>query len=469
MLALLWALSPGAQTPPEVKQITIYAAQTSYSLPVITHDGKEYVGLLEVLEPLGAVSASLDGKKWKLRFNNLEAQFTADKTKAKIARGEVEIGGPFLAENGRGQIPLAALPRVLASILPNRPLQFHAAARRLFLDKTEIHFAAELKPGANSQIQLTFSAPVNPSIATEPGGLRMLFRREPVVADKSQDKQNLADKTISSLGYNESNGSAELTIHSPLPLTAFVSSDHKTITVTPEVLPPLGQAKGQPQTFGPPNNPKAGGKPANTAAMPVAREFLVVIDAAHGGTDRGGAITDELAEKDVAMAFARRLHNELRNRGIAVRLVRDGDATLALEQRAEIVNAAVPSLYLAIHAAGSGTGVHIFSSSLTPLTKPTTFLPWDTAQAAFVQTSQQVANAVATELLKHDVPALSLTMSVAPLNAIAAPALAIEVTSPAGKAVEDISSGAYQQSLCTAIATAIAGMRNQLPHGEVAR
>jgi len=470
LLALLWTLSPGAQSPPEQRQLTVYAAQTSYSLPVVIRNGKEYVGLLEVLEPLGAVSATVDGRKWKLRFNDLDAQFFAGRTTAKIVRSEVEIGAPFLIENGRGLVPLTALPLMLAGILPDRPIQFHAAARRLFLDKAEVHFSAELKRGAASEIQFTFSAPVNPFIATEPGKLRMVFRREPVVGTGPSETQSFSDKTISSMAYGESNGVAELTVDSPAPLTAFFSADRKTITIAPEVLPQPAPGKGQAQPLPTPANAKAGGKtgatPAVTSAQPPAKEFLVVIDAAHGGADRGGSITDELAEKDVAMAVARRLHNELQSRGIATRLIRDGDTFIPLEQRVAITNAAVPSLYIAVHASGSGAGVHVFASNLAPLAKPAVFLPWDTSQAGFVLTSQGVASALAAELLRRDIPALYLNVPVAPLNSIAAPALAIEVTAPAGRAVEAISSGAYQQSLCNAIATAIAGVRSRLPHGE---
>jgi N-acetylmuramoyl-L-alanine amidase len=209
-------------------------------------------------------------------------------------------------------------------------------------------------------------------------------------------------------------------------------------------------------------------QPAKTPALPPPRGFLVVLDAAHGGDDHGGAITDELAEKDVDLAFARRLSLELQNRGMATRLIRDSDVTISPEERAAMANAAVPSLYLAIHAAGSGTGVHVFSSDVKPLEKLPVFLPWATAQAAFVSSSQTVARAVASELLKRDIPALDLSVGVSPLNEIAAPALAIEVAAPSGQGLEAIQSGAYQEGLCAAIAAGIAEVRSQLPHGEAA-
>jgi N-acetylmuramoyl-L-alanine amidase len=469
LLALLWTVLPWAQSTAEQKQVAVFAAKATYSLPVVTRDGREYVGLAELLEPLGSVNASPEGRKWKLRFNDIEAQFQSGKSRAKVARSEVEIGGPFLMEGGRGLVPLSTLPQLLAGLLPDRPILFHAAARRLFLDRTEVHFSAELKRGAASQLQFTFSAPVNPFIATEPGKLRMVFQREGVVGTGPSESQSFPDKTISSLTYDEGNGTAEITVNSPMPLSAFFSGDRKTVTVAPEVAPQPAQGKGSAQPSPAPAAVTAGGKPGVKAAkpsgLPAARGFLVVIDAAHGGTDRGGTITDDLAEKDVALAFARRLRNELQNRGITSRLIRDGDGTIPLEQRAATANAAMPSLYLAVHAAGSGSGVHIFASNLVPLGKTVVFLPWDSAQAAYIQTSREVAGALADEFLKRDIPAITLAVPVAPLNSIAAPALAIEVAAPAGRAVEDISSAAYQQSVCGAIATAVAGVRSRLPYG----
>jgi N-acetylmuramoyl-L-alanine amidase len=460
-----------AQGASEQKQLTIYAAETTYSLPVVMRSGNEYIALLEALEPLGMASASRDGNKWKLRFNNAEMQLSTGKTKARIGRTEVESNAPFLAENRRVLAPVASLPGLLGAILPGRPVVLHAAARRLFLDNAEVRYSAALKKGPASQLQFSFSAPVDPLIATEAGKLHMVFRREPLIAGANPETVSFSDKAISSLAYSESNGWAELTVNSSLPLMAFFSADHKSITIA--ALPPLAPPQPSPGPVastpaGSRTGTGAGLQPAKTPALPPPRGFLVVLDAAHGGDDHGGAITDELAEKDVDLAFARRLSLELQNRGMATRLIRDSDVTISPEERAAMANAAVPSLYLAIHAAGSGTGVHVFSSDVKPLEKLPVFLPWATAQAAFVSSSQTVARAVASELLKRDIPALDLSVGVSPLNEIAAPALAIEVAAPSGQGLEAIQSGAYQEGLCAAIAAGIAEVRSQLPHGEAA-
>ena len=206
--------------------------------------------------------------------------------------------------------------------------------------------------------------------------------------------------------------------------------------------------------------------PPPPVTVPPPRGFVVVIDAAHGGDDRGGTITDQLTEKELALAFSRRLASELQSRGITPRMLRDADTAISLEQRAVLANAAVPSLYVAVHASASGTGIHVVTSNLAPAQNPTAFLPWSSAQAAFAGKSQAVAGDITTELLKHDIPAFELSAPLAPLNSIAAPALAIELASPSADATAKLSSAAYQQSVSRAIADAVAGARGRLPHAE---
>ncbi len=58
-LALLLAvvtLLPAAPSADE-KQLSVYSPVATYTLPVLERSGHEYVGLLELLEPLGRVSS----------------------------------------------------------------------------------------------------------------------------------------------------------------------------------------------------------------------------------------------------------------------------------------------------------------------------------------------------------------------------------------------------------------------------
>jgi len=53
---VLFLAVPLSAAPPE-KHLSIYSTAANYSLPIVQRQGRDYVGLLELLEPLGAVSA----------------------------------------------------------------------------------------------------------------------------------------------------------------------------------------------------------------------------------------------------------------------------------------------------------------------------------------------------------------------------------------------------------------------------
>ncbi len=200
--------------------------------------------------------------------------------------------------------------------------------------------------------------------------------------------------------------------------------------------------------------------PTPTLFPPQAPPLLVVIDAGHGGAESGAALGD-IAEKDFNLGLARRLRAELEGRGFRAILLRDGDNALSLEQRTLAANSAHASAYIGIHAAASGAGVHVYASDLPPKGSIRGFLPFATAQAAYVQRSEVLAGGIVAELNRRGVAAVAQTARLRPLNSVAAPAVVIEVGPPAADA-QGFSSTAYQQSICSALAGATAAARPRL-------
>ncbi len=432
------------------KRVTFYTQQTSYALPVFDRENTEYVGLLEALEPMGSVSGRAEGKKYKLKFRDVEGQFEKDKTKAKIHGKSIELIAPFLIENNRGLVPISSLKTVLP-LFGVSPVDAHDAARRIFIGAPIVHVTARKSDAA--KVTFTFSAPVNPFIATESGKLRMVFDREPLQSDTKL--VTFDDKIIPSASYSEANGTAELAVTGNAPMTASFSDDRKTITIS-AVVPQVQQT--------PPTNPAPGAngasassqaQPAGQGATPLPKPRpYVIIDAAHGGSDHGSVLGKSL-EKDVTLALAHRLRHELEVRGIASALLRDGDSTLTPDQRASIANASNAGLYVCLHASSTGKGIRIYSAMLAP--QPHTalaFVPVQTAQAAQITQSRAVASALALALLSRDVRAASLPASIAPLNTIAIPAVAIEIGLD-DQTADDLSSASFQQSVAISLATAI--------------
>jgi N-acetylmuramoyl-L-alanine amidase len=170
-----------------------------------------------------------------------------------------------------------------------------------------------------------------------------------------------------------------------------------------------------------------------------------------------------LPEKDVVLALARRVQRELASRGIAAGLLRTSDAAISLDQRAVSANAARPAIYLSLHAANTGRGVHVFTALLPAANvSPQSFLPWDSAQTAFLDLSGTVAGSVAAELEARKMPNATLLAPLRPMNNIAAPAIAVEIAPPSDN-VGQIASASYQDQVAQSIAAGIAAVRAKLP------
>ena len=77
---------------------------------------------------------------------------------------------------------------------------------------------------------------------------------------------------------------------------------------------------------------------------------LVVIDPGHGGKDPG-TISGKLYEKDIVLKLAKKIEKLSENyKNIEVRLTRDKDIFLALEERAVIANKFDGDLFISLHA-----------------------------------------------------------------------------------------------------------------------
>jgi N-acetylmuramoyl-L-alanine amidase len=439
--------------------LSVYARQTYYTVPLLTVNGQAYVGLVELLEPLGRIDARLDGKKLKLKFTapggkEVELQFQDDKEKGKVKGNNLKLPANFAVQNGRGYIPVAAVSEVLAQAL-GLPIRLNTAAQRLFIGDVGERFSLELRAGTPSKLFVSFDAPVNPTIATEPGHIRFTFRKDPVLPGVEHASYN--DSVITGAKFTEHEGVGELDITGNAPMMANFADGGKTIVISAVPTPPPQVA----QPIAPPSLPTTVEPP--TQRRPSGPRFLVLIDPAHGGEDKGAAITPDIPEKDVVLSLARRLQRELTSKGIPSSLMRNSDTAISLEQRAVTANAARPALYVTLHAANSGRGVHVFTAMVDALSVSSRdFLPWDNAQSAYLDTSMAVAGSVAAELEARKLPNTLLTAPLRPMTNVATPAIAVEVAaltdSPA-----DIAKPAYQEQVAQSLAAGIAAMRGKLP------
>ncbi len=471
LLAVATALLVSAS--PEEKRLSVYSNIANYSLTVAQSNNVDYVGLLELLEPLGTVSAKVAGEHWRFRYNDVECEFISGNGKAHIGNSELDLSANFVMENGRGLVPLSSLNTLLPRILGG-PITFNQSARRLFVGNVAVHFTAQVTKAPSAKLVMNFTAPVNPMIATEPGKLRMIFLHDPVVPPGSPTL-TFDSKVISAASFEESNGTAEIAVTSDEPVMASFSNDGRTITIAPpSPSTAKNQAQAQPQiqasSSAPPQTVPPASPPtiiaSTSAPLSSTQNVFAVIDAAHGGDERGAALSDQLAEKDVTLSFARALRTEMMARGLNTMLLRDSDVTMTLDQRAGTTNSYRPAIYICVHASSEPGGVRLYSAVMPSAGENHgLFVDWGTAQITYEANSQIAESAIANEIRIKQFPVRTLGAPLRPLNNITTAALAIEI-SPTGGSVSQLTSPDYQQLIATGVAAGIADIRDKIQAGQ---
>ncbi|HKD82946.1 MAG TPA: N-acetylmuramoyl-L-alanine amidase [Candidatus Angelobacter sp.] len=437
------------------QQLTVYTAQTTYSLPVVEREGKPYIGLADLLAPLGAGAPQLKGKEWRVQLNKSEARLAEGKDKAIIQGTQFDLEGKVRVEDQRVLVPMAAALPLLSRLL-NVSIDFHQPSRRLFVGNILARFSASFKDGDTPSLTLTFSQPVDPDadrgedrsgvLFTHSDHTTLIFRKEPVISETS--KQEFGNGAIQSMTFSEENGKAVLTVTGNAHLNIVRSDDRKTITLQPAT--PAASA-----------SPAAQAVPA-TDSQHRGQEFFVMIDAGHGGYDKGANFGGKLLEKDVTLRLARDLRKELEERGIPSRMLRDSDVDVPMERRAEITNEQRAGIYVALHAGGPGHGVRVYTPLLADPQQATgRFLPWDSAQVAALDRSKAAGQAIASELRKKGMDVATLGIPIRPLNNLVVPAIAVELA-PEGDDLQSLGSSKRNAGIVSAIATGITQVRGQI-------
>lgn len=120
--------------------------------------------------------------------------------------------------------------------------------------------------------------------------------------------------------------------------------------------PVQGQSQGQMHAN--PEDEAQAGQPGqllvsqqSQAPEPEPRDVIIAIDAGHGGKDPGAIGRGNTFEKDVVLAVAIRLHDQLKDvKGVKPVLIRSSDVYIALRERMELARQADADMFVSIHA-----------------------------------------------------------------------------------------------------------------------
>ena len=195
---------------------------------------------------------------------------------------------------------------------------------------------------------------------------------------------------------------------------------------------PAGQAAPQTPTQAPAQVPLQTGQPP--VVQPITPHLaVVVLDPAHGGADQGARGSTGIAESDVVLSFARLVRISLEAQGLRVILTRQANEDPSFDDRSKLANAQHGVIFITLHVASTGQPgtVRVYSLPQVDATPRAGLVRWDRAQAGSVDISRKLAELIQIQLAQRfggspEVPGVA---AVRQLRTIAAPAVAVEVSS----------------------------------------
>jgi len=181
------------------------------------------------------------------------------------------------------------------------------------------------------------------------------------------------------------------------------------------------------------------------APLPPAQPTLsvVVLDPAHGGADAGARGPSGVLESEIVLEFARAARTELERQGLRVVITRQGNDNPTFDDRAAAANSQHGAVFISLHVSSNGPAGIVRVYSLPPAaaapTNPATpaerpgLIPWNQAQRAYLDRSRRLAEFAQIQLAQRfrGTPETPATAEVRQLRTVAAPAIAVEVSSVA--------------------------------------
>ena len=138
------------------------------------------------------------------------------------------------------------------------------------------------------------------------------------------------------------------------------------------------------------------------------------------------------------------------------------------EKRAEIANHAGAQACLILHATESGAGIHLFASSLAPAAA-VRFVPWKTAQAAWVTRSLALAGSLNAALLHAGMTVTLGRTELPTMDSMTCPAVAVEIAPERGPdhaITAEPNDAGYQARVAAALAAAALEWRTDAGRAE---
>ena len=400
--------------------LTLVAREGRRAVPTVMQSGQELIALDDVASlfqvavaedaPTGGVTVTYRGRTIVL---------SAEQSIASVNGRIVTLPGPVTRAGRRLMVPVEFLSRALAPIYDRR-IDLRRPSRLLIVGDMNVpRVVARIDavgPPTHATIDVTPAAQV--TVASDVG--RTVVRIE---ADALDLTLPAGAGLIEQIRAGDQPNTVALILGggAGMPRTATIAADGGTrITIdVPAAAAPTDTTTAPPPAATPPTD--------SLAVGPGVRFAVIAIDPGHGGADVGVRTSDGLEEKELTLDVARRLRQRLDTRlGVRAVLTRDEDKAISLDERAAFANNNKADLFLSLHANGalaarvSGAEIYFLSldregetvrrqANADAVSLPVLgggrrmveVVPWNLAQAAYVDGSAKFAGMLEEELRRR--------------------------------------------------------------------
>ena len=443
---------PYAQDGTPATPVTLVSREARRPVPTTLQGGRELVPLDEVVTLFGVSvreDALAGGVTVSYRGRSIVA--SANRPMVSVEGRIVTLPSPVVRSGRRWLVPIEFLPTALASIYDRR-IELRRASRLLLVGDVRLpRVSAAIIAGSptRAEVEIVPAAPV--AVTVERG--RLLLRVD-------ADGLDLATPPAGA-GLIDRIRSGDQPTTLIVSLTDAAGTGRATVATANNITRVLIEvpAAAEPRVPGPESRvPGPESRvPGPAPRIPIVSRAwqTIAIDPGHGGDDVGVRGARGVEEKQLTLDVARRLKTMVEARlGLRVILTRDDDRTLSLDERAAVANNGKANLLLSLHVNGSratiSSGAEVFHLQLDresegvvraaavegvalPAlgggTRRLDLIPWDLAQARYLDDSARLAN-VLQEELQRQVPMSAQPIRQAPMRLLAAanmPAALIEV------------------------------------------
>lgn len=437
----------------------------------------KYLPLIPVLNVVGKVGALQEKRdSLKVWFGDAQIELRSDDRTVRVNKTRLTLTQPVRRPKGQWLVPVDFLTVVLPH-LTKETVEYQVGTNRVFIgDVKPLSFTVRLDQTANgARVTVQFTDKVTIHTAASNGKWYLFLGNRPV--EPLEQTVRFQNPYISEIRFDDQDGLPKLILTPAgggLNFYPTLAEGGKILladVLKPPPAAPQPPAGEQPVTAGTLPTAPPGPIVAEVQAGPPLP--VVVLDAAHGGSDFGAHGRDGVLEKDLVAQFVARVRAALIATGkYRVILTRVGDLNLAFEPRETTANLHRPRAFLSFHAGQLGITtrrVAVYSYQAPSPPAPTAsdeprqlLIPWTKLYRVHLDQSRQLAQAL--QLKFAQIPGVTADKPaeapVRALRSVDAPAVAIEI----GSLTPDLESSAltdpnFQQQVANAVAAGLEAWR----------